>query len=375
MQFSVERQTLLKSLAHTQGVVERQSTIPILSNVMLVAEGHQVQTTGTDMDMALDQKLDAQIVHPGATTVSAHMLHDIVRKLPEESEIEFDTGTEREGLEIRTGRSRLSLPTRDANEFPVIEPGELPYNFTLPAKTLSRLIDQTRFAISNEETRYYLNGIFFHALEDDGPPLLRVVATDGHRLARTEYSLPEGASGMPSVIIPRKTINEIRRLIGEDAGSDSEVEVSLSDTKARISFKHATLTSKLIDGKFPDYNRVIPTGNDKTLEIGCAEFTKAVDLVSTVSSDNARIVKLSLQQDHLVLSATSPDTGSAQEEMDVGYGHGALEIGFNARYLLDITQQIGGERAEFRLSDGAAPTIIQDAEDHSALFVLMPMRV
>ncbi|MEC7490099.1 MAG: DNA polymerase III subunit beta [Pseudomonadota bacterium] len=372
MQFTIERSVLLRSLNHVQGVVERRTTIPILSNVLLQANSGKVGLTATDMDLAIIEGVPANVAQDGSTTVPAHTLYDIVRKLPEGSQVEIGSGGEQGQLEIRSGRSKLRLTTLPSEDFPVMADVDLPHRFTLPAKVLCRLIDRTRFAMSTEETRYYLNGLYFHAAEADGTSVMRIVATDGHRLARVEVPLPEGAAGMPGVIVPRKAVGEIYKLIEE---VEDDVEVALSETKIRFSFADVILTSKLIDGTFPDYDRVIPFGNDKSLEVKRTEFVKAVDLVSTISTEKSRAIKLSLEDGNLVLTATSPEAGSAREELDVDYNDGPMEIGFNSKYLLDITQQIGGDNAKFQLSDGASPTLVQDMGDGSALYVLMPMRV
>jgi DNA polymerase-3 subunit beta len=250
--------------------------------------------------------------------------------------------------------------------------GELPHNFMLSAADLKRLIDRTRFAISTEETRYYLNGIYVHAANSNDVPMLRAVATDGHRLARMELPLPEGAAGMPGVIVPRKTVNELRKLLDE---FEQDVAIALSDTKIRFTFGTTVLTSKLIDGTFPDYDRVIPTGNDRILEVECKSFAEAVDRVSTISTEKSRAVKLALERGSLTLSATSAENGTATEELEVRYAAPPMEIGFNARYLLDIAEQIEGEGARFSMGDAASPTIVRDTADASALYVLMPMRV
>lgn len=372
MQLTIERNTLLNSLTHIQSLVERRTTIPVLSNVLLGVDEGRLRLNATDMDLSLVQGVGADIVQQGATTVPAHTLYEIVRKLPEGAQLEIDTGSEEGKLDIKSGRSKLSLKTLPSEDFPVIAEGDFPHAFSLSAQTLRRLIDRTRFAMSIEETRYYLNGLYFHAVEAEGTPVFRVVATDGHRLARVEIPMPDRAAEIPGVIVPRKAVTEVRKLI-EDV--EDEIEIALSDSKIRFAFGDALLTSKLIDGTFPDYNRVIPFSNDKTLEVERAEFIRAVDLVSTISTDKSRGVKLALDSGNLVLSAASPESGSAQEELDVEYQHGKLEIGFNSRYLLDIAQQIEGERASFRLSDGNSPTLIQEVGDDSALYVLMPMRV
>jgi DNA polymerase-3 subunit beta len=250
--------------------------------------------------------------------------------------------------------------------------GELPYNFSLSATELRTLIDRTRFAISTEETRYYLNGIYLHATKADEVPVIRAVATDGHRLARMEMVLPEGAAGMPGIIVPRKTVLELRKLVEE---SEDEVQIGLSETKIRLAIGEAALTSKLIDGTFPDYDRVIPSNNDKTLEVNRKDFAEAVDRVSTISTEKSRAVKLKIEHGSLEISATSPENGKAEEELEARYSAAPLEIGFNSRYLLDIADQIQGEGVQFELSDAGSPTIVRDSDDRSALYVLMPMRV
>jgi DNA polymerase-3 subunit beta len=380
MKLTIERAALLKSLGHVQSVVERRATIPILSNVLMEcepapADGPGTETlrlSATDMDLAIDDEAPAQVALPGAVTAPALMLYDIVRKLPEGSqvELELDGGSGR--LALRAGRARFTLQTLPKEDFPVMAAGDLPYRFALPAADLRVLIERTRFAISTEETRYYLNGIYLHAMEHDGVAVLRAVATDGHRLARVEMPLPEGAAGMPGVIVPRKAVGELHKLIEE---ASEPVAVGLSETKIQFTVRNLVLTSKLIDGTFPAYERVIPTDNDKVMEVDRASFAQAVDRVATISTEKSRAVKLRLQPGSLTLSATSPESGTATEELEIGYTADPIEIGFNSRYLLDIAQQIEGDGAQFVMADGGSPTIVRDAADPSALYVLMPMRV
>lgn len=372
MKLTIERAALLRSLNHVQSVVERRNTIPILSNVHFNAENGQLALTATDMDLAIVESVDAASENGGTTTAPAHTLYDIVRKLPEGAQIELDATGDNDQLILKSGRSRFTLQTLPTADFPQMTDGDLPTVFTLPADELRMLIDRTRFAISTEETRYYLNGIYFHKADADGIPVLRVVATDGHRLARVEMPLPNGADGMPGIIVPRKAVSELRKLIDE---TEDDVEVALSDTKIRFTFGSVVLTSKLIDGTFPDYDRVIPDGNDKTLEVDCDDFAAAVDRVATISTEKSRAIKLSVDSGNIVLSASSPESGTASEEIEVDYSQGPIEIGFNARYLLDIAQQIEGANAQFVMADSASPTIVRDTDDPTSLYVLMPMRV
>ena len=371
MKLTIERSALLTSLGHVQGVVERRNTIPILSNVQIEATDGTVGFTATDLDLAIFERVGADISAAGATTAPAHTLFDIVRKLPDGAQIELDFNGEEGRLALRAGRSEFSLACLPKEDFPVMAEGELPHHFVISAEAMRRLIDKTRFAISTEETRYYLNGIYLHCAETQGVPTLRAVATDGHRLARVEIPRPEGAEGMPGVIVPRKAVNEVRKLLDDVEG---DISVALSDTKIRFSFQDVVLTSKLIDGTFPDYQRVIPSANDKLLEVDAKVFSEAVDRVSTISTEKSRAVKLAIERDHVVLSATSPDHGSATEELPVSYGSDKMEIGFNARYLLEI-MQVSGDNAQFLLADPASPTLVRDGADESAIYVLMPLRV
>ena len=367
MKATIERATLLKSLGHVQSVVERRNTIPILSNVLIEGlEDGSIRLMATDLDLQVDESIPANVAQPGATTVSAHTLFDIVRKLPDGSQVELAAAEGK--MQIVAGRSRFNLSTLPRDDFPVIAEGELPTRFELPAGTLRQIIEKTRFAISSEETRYYLMGIFLHVVEEQ----LRAAATDGHRLARVTVAKPDGADGMPDVIVPRKAVAELYRLLEELEGT---VEISLSPTKIRFGLGSAILTSKLIDGTFPDYNRVIPTANDKLLKLDPKSFSAGVDRVSTIASEKTRAVKMSVDRDKVTLSVTSPENGVATEELPADYGSDGLEIGFNARYLLDILGEIDGDTVEVHLADAAAPTLLRENDKSNALYVLMPMRV
>ena len=370
MKATIERATLLRSLGHVQSVVERRNTIPILSNVLIEAdEDGTIRLLATDLDLQVNESVEAQVSQPGATTVSAHTLFDITRKLPEGSQVELHAADGR--LAINAGRYGSRLPTLPRDDFPIIAEGELPHRFELPAATLRQIIDKTRFAISTEETRYYLNGIFLH-VSDEATPVLKAAATDGHRLARVTVPRPDGAAGMPDVIVPRKCVAELRKLLEEVDGS---VQVSLSESKVRFGLGNAVLTSKLIDGTFPDYSRVIPTANDKLLRIDPKSLQEGVDRVATIASEKTRAVKLALDRDRVTLSVTSPENGTATEEVPGDYAAQGLEIGFNARYLLDILGQIDGDIVEVHLADAAAPTLLRENDTAAALYVLMPMRV
>ncbi|WP_394268956.1 DNA polymerase III subunit beta [Qipengyuania sp.] len=375
MKATIERATLLRCLSHVQSVVERRNTIPILSNVLIEADGdNALKVMATDLDLQVVEHMDAASVeNPGSVTVSAHLLFDIARKLPDGSQVSLETAENR--MTVKAGRSRFSLPTLPRDDFPVIVEGDLPTSFELPARTIAELIDRTRFAISTEETRYYLNGIFLHVSDED-QPVLKAAATDGHRLARFTLPRPDGAEGMPDVIVPRKAVAELRKLLDESL--DGAVQIDLSASKIRFTLGGeggVVLTSKLIDGTFPDYSRVIPTGNDKLLKLDPKSFFQGVDRVATIATEKTRAVKMGLDKDRVTLTVTSPDNGTAAEELAAEYGSDPFEIGFNAGYLKDILGQIDSDTVEIHLADAGAPTLIRKDDNSPALYVLMPMRV
>ncbi|MDB5589857.1 DNA polymerase III subunit beta [Enterovirga sp.] len=380
MKVTVERAALLKALGHVHRVVERRNTIPILSNVLLKAEDNGLGLKATDLDIEVTDTVRAEVTQAGAITVPAHVIYDIVRKLADGAQVSLETSGDAGQMQLRSGRSRFTLQALPATDFPDLAAGTLDHSFSLPASDLRRLIEKTQFAISTEETRYYLNGIYLHTVEVDGETRLRAVATDGHRLARIEMPAPAGAAGMPGLIVPRKAVSEIQKLVQE--ATEDTVKVELNPAKIRFTFAAGeqdgagvVLTTKLIDGTFPDYQRVIPTGNDKALTVERNDFQKAVDRVSTISSERGRAVKLAISEGRMTLSVNNPDSGNAVEEIDVDYDSAPLDVGFNARYLLDITGQLDGDTALFKLADPGSPTVIQDREGASALYVLMPMRV
>ena len=372
MRVTLERSNLLKSLNHVHRVVERRNTIPILSNVLLSATDASLQLKATDLDLEVTESTAATVEQAGATTVPAHLLYDIVRKLPDGAEVMLKVDESGNSMTVMSGRSSFRLQCLPQADFPELSAGTFTHVFSLPSDHLKGLIEKTQFAISTEETRYYLNGIYFHTHEDGGELTLRSVATDGHRLARADVEAPSGSEGMPGIIIPRKTVSELQKLV--DA-PDVQVTTELSDTKIRFTIGSVILTSKLIDGTFPDYQRVIPTGNDKQLVIDRQAFAQAVDRVSTISSERGRAVKLSISSGQVTLTVNNPDSGSATEEIVADYDADPIEIGFNAKYLLDVAAQLSGGEARFMLADAGSPTLIHDTSDAHALYVLMPMRV
>ncbi|WBU56869.1 DNA polymerase III subunit beta [Paracoccus sediminicola] len=372
MKFSIERADLVKAVAQAQSVVERRHTIPILANVQIEATPDGVSFRATDLDTEVVDRAPAHVERPGATTVSAQMLNEISRKLPDGSLVSIAVDSANERLTVQAGRSNFSLATLPTEDFPVMASSEYSANFAAPASMLRRLFDKSKFAISNEETRYYLNGVYMHVTDSEEGKVLRCVATDGHRLARIDAPLPEGAEDMPGVIVPKKTVAELRKLLEDD---EAQIAVSVSETKVRFATPNITLTSKVIDGTFPDYTRVIPMGNARKMEVDASDFARAVDRVATVSSERSRAVKLALDMDRVVLSVNAPDSGTADEELAVAYGDEALEIGFNAKYLQEIAAQIDRENAVFMFNGSGDAALIREGTDPSAVYVVMPMRV
>ena len=369
MNFTIDRNTLLKPLGHIYSVVERRNTVPILSNVLIETSSSKVSFTATDMDMDIVETTGCVVSSQGKVTLAAHTFYDIVRKLPDGSEIKIEQSNM--NVEVSAGKSKFILPTLPVDDYPVMTEIEKGIEFSIEAVDFASLIDNTKFAISSEETRYYLNGIYLHVPETNKDKL-RAVATDGHRLAQAEIPVPTGAEQIPGIILPRKAVGELRKLID---GTDGIIQISISKTKAKFIFPNSILTTKLIDGSFPDYQRVIPKENLNKLVVSNSYFSKAIDRVSTVSMEKSRAVKLSLNQNLLMLSVNSHDLGNASEELEIKYDYENLEIGFNAKYLLDIAAQIQGKEIEILLSDSASPALITDPDQDGVIFVLMPMRV
>lgn len=365
----LQRTQFLKALSHSQGVVEKRTTVPILSHILLEAFDDQLNLTATDLEVAIIETIAAEVSIPGKVAIPAQMMFDIVRKLRDESDIVLSVDPESNRIKLSSGKSEFKIPYLPADEFPVINSGKQPFKFNLPASTLKDFMDKTRFAMSMEETRYFLNGIYLHAYQGQE---LRVVATDGHRLAKVSSAMPKGAESMPGVIISRKTVNEVLKLTQDEV---IDVEISLSDTQISFKFSDVFLTARLIDGTFPDYEKVIPQKNDKMILIDMDSFSESIDRVSTISAEKNRGVKLAIQSSKMMISASSSDAGSASEEIDIEYEGETFEIGFNSKYLLDIAQQIGSDNAEFHCSDSASPVMVKGQHDDECLYVLMPMRV
>tara|TARA_Y100000590_G_scaffold83755_3_gene93385 strand:+ start:2425 stop:3540 length:1116 start_codon:yes stop_codon:yes gene_type:complete len=371
MKISIERNALFNSLSHVQNIVEKRNTIPILSNILINAKESKVILSATDMDISITESIKCSIIEEGSITTPAQTLYEIVRKITEGNEIEL-ISNDGNKLSVRSGKSKFSLSCLPKDDFPKIENQSLENEFLLDSAILKNIIDKTRFAISNEETRYYLNGIYMFIGGKDEEKQLRAVSTDGHRLAKVEYKLSNDFKDVSGIIIPKKTINEVRKLIDE---CDGDIRISLDENKVIFFINNMVLSSKLIDGSFPDYEKVIPKNNDKDLLVDTKLVYEAVDRVSTVSSEKSRSVKLSISENIISLSSNSAETGSGAEDIEANYSGEKVEIGYNAKYLLEIINQIQGKKVSFKLFDSSSPSIIQDPDDDKTLYILMPMRV
>jgi DNA polymerase III subunit beta len=373
MKLTIERQPLLRALGIAHRVIERRNTIPILGNILFTATTGELSIKATDLDIEISLSAPCDVETGGQTTIPGHLLHDIVRKVPDGALVSLEVQQQGQ-ITVRSGRSRFTLQTLPAIDYPDIAHGALPCRFSMPSKALLRIIDKTAFAVSTEETRYYLNGIFLHARPSDEGLALRAAATDGHRLARAFTDMPSLIEGdaVPDMIVPRKTVGEIQRLL-EGAG---EVMVSCSATKIVVEAGGTRLISKLIDGTFPDYERVIPRGNSKRLIVSKSAFAAMMDRVTTMASERGRVVKLSLQDGRMTASVNNPDAGSSSDEIDVLYEDAPLDIGFNSRYMLDILGAVECDETLVQLGTPGDPILISPhgITSHD-LFVLMPVRV
>ena len=375
MEIKANSSDLLKALNHIHGIVEVRHTLPILSNIVLTAENNELSLSSTNLDIFCSDKIDAEIVNSGEISVPAITFFEIVKRLPSGSDVILSMGDEDTELILKCGRSKFNLSTLRTEDFPILSDKDLSTNFVISADELSRMIDKTKFAISNEETRYYLNGIFFHKAESNSIKFLRAVATDGHRLAQYDIPLPQGAEEITGIIIPKKTVFELRKVLDD---ADGDVSVSLNENKIKFSFNNLKIISKVIDGTFPDYTKVIPQNNDKKFKTNNSELKNAIDRVSAVAINEetkSKAIKLTIENNKLNLSVESQSKGSAKEEIDISYSNEKVDIGFNSRYLLDICNEVDGDEIDVNLLDSISPAIILDKTDENLFFVLMPMRI
>lgn len=372
MKFTVEKNSLKKMLAFVTNVVENRNTIPILANVSLRATDGKLFLKATDLDIEISGVIDAETDGVCETTVPARVLSGIVGKLSGSS-VAFALEPDGSRISIKAGASRFQLSCLPADDYPNLSVGIMPCKFELPQLEMAKLLEKTRFAISTDETRYYLNGVYLHAQDTPNGLCLRAVATDGHRLALMDVMAPDGVANMPGIILPRKAVHELGKLLSDQNGM---VAVELSVGKIRFTVGNVVFTSKLIDGTFPDYMRVIPQNNDKTVIVPKAEFGAAIDRVAVLAATTkSRGVKIQAENGCVTISVDNGDAGSAMEKLDAEYQGAPMEAGFNSGYLLEIVGALGGDFAQLRMLDSAAPMVIQTSEDSPELYVLMPMRV
>ncbi len=375
MEFKINSSDLLKALSHIHGIVEVRHTLPILSNIILEAKDNELILSSTNLDIYCADKIKAEVSKEGEISVSAVTFFEIVKRLPSGSEVVMTIEEGENEIILKCGRSKFNLSTLSTDDFPIISDNDLSTNFVLSADELIRVIDKTKFAVSNEETRYYLNGIFLHKADRNSIQFLRAVATDGHRLAQYDIPLPQGAEEITGIIIPKKTIFELRKVL-EDANGD--VNISLNENKIKFAFNDLKIISKVIDGTFPDYTKVIPQNNNKKLKTNNTELKNAIDRVSAVAANEetkSKAIKLSLNNNKLNLSVESQSKGSANEVIDISYNGDQVDIGFNSKYIIDICNEVDGEEIDISLLDSISPAIILDKTDENSFFVLMPMRI
>ena len=375
MEFKINSTDLLKALSHIHGIVEVRHTLPILSNIILEAKDDKLILSSTNLDIYCSDKIKAEVLQSGEVSVSAVTFFEIIKRLPSGSEVLMTMEEGENEIRLTCGRSKFNLSTLKTDDFPIISDNDLSTNFVLSADELIRIIDKTKFAVSNEETRYYLNGIFLHKAERNSIQFLRAVATDGHRLAQYDIPLPQGAEDITGIIIPKKTIYELRKVL-DDANGD--VSVSLNENKIKFSFNDLKVVSKVIDGTFPDYTKVIPQKNDKNFKTNNSDLKNAIDRVSAVAANEeskSKAIKFCIENNSLSLSVESQSKGSANEMIDVNYSGDKVDIGFNSKYIIDICNEVDGDEISISLSDSISPAIILDKTDENLFFVLMPMRI
>lgn len=366
MKFSVQREQLLKPLTSVANVVERQQTMPVLSHVLLQLEGNTLTMTGTDMEVQLAARLEVQQPVDGVTTVSARKFLDIVKALPDEGEIQVSVEGDR--AIVRCGRSRFSLSCLEAGSFPKLE--ELSFDLTLDIAQvdLKTLLDRTGFAMAHQDVRYYLNGVL---LEIEGNHV-RAVATDGHRLALATMEQPGLEATKKQVIVPRKGVVSLQKLIG---AVDDPVKVELGSNHVRVTLADVVFTTKLIDGRFPDYTRVIPELVDTPVALEKASFKAALHRVAILSNEKYRGVRFQIHKENLGIQADNPEHEEAEEEVAISYEGAMIEIGFNATYLQDALNAIDSEMVSMNLRDSHSSCLLTNPDDESAMYVVMPMRL
>ena len=372
MKFIVSKSLIYKTLSHLQSIVNKKNTLPILANILIEADQNTLTLSATDMDISIKEAINCNIIESGSTTLNAQIMFDIIKKLPENSEIEF-ISNDGKILTIRSNVSKFSLQCLPKDEFPIIETSSNnAKRLKVKANTIFNLINKTKFAISNEETRYFLNGLYFNISSQDNKSALTFVGTDGHRLATSSSETNNINTEIPGVIIPKKTINELSKLLAEN---NDEVDIDIFSNKIIFYIENLILISKLIDGNFPDYNRVIPKDNNNHLNINREKLLSAVDRVSTIANEKSPSIKIKLLKNLINLSTINSENSTATEDLETNYDGNEIEIGFNAKYIMDILDHLEGEEIKISFNDNTTPIIAQEQAKSEITYVLMPMRV
>ena len=369
MKFNVNQQDLQKSLNYCQGVIEKRSTLPILSNILLETRSSKLTITATDLDLIFIHQINnVEILEEGKTTTTASIMYDIVRKFSSGKKINLSLSSENR-LHVESEKSVFNLNCISPSEFPVTDENFNQNEFTIKSKQLLKLLNKCKFSVSNDETRHYLSGIFLHQTQLEEKAFLTAAATDSHRMSISKFRLTEKVNFDP-VILPKKTIFQLCSLLEE---YDGEVKISNVKSKIKFELNNSILISKLIDGKFPNYAQVIPKNNQKKLEVDLKLFLDSVDRVASVSLDKKDGVKFNLTKDVLNLSVNNTNSGDGKESLSVKFDHD-LDISFNSRYLIDVASQLDGEKIEIFFNDTGSPALIKDPSDFDSIYVVMPMK-
>ena len=371
MKFKISRSNFFKTLSHLQGVVDKKNSLPILANILIEAKDNQLQLSSTDMDISIIEKIDCNVVEDGSITINSQILYDVVRKIDDNGEIEIISNNGKL-LSLRANGSRFSLACLPKEDYPIIEKDNSGININLNSKILFKLIDKTKFAISNEETRYFLNGLYFNVTNENNKNIVTLVGTDGHRLAKFSHEIDGKIDIISGVIIPKKTIYELSKLLSE---IDIDINISISATKIVFIINNIIFISKLIDGSFPDYNRVIPKDNNNILKINRDKLLSAIDRVSTIANEKSPVIKFKLLENVLNLNTVNSESSTASEDMSVNYDGDEIEIGFNSKYIMDIVNNLEDNEISINLKDNTAPIVAQENSNTNLVYVLMPMRV
>ena len=371
MKFKIVRSDFFKTLSHLQGIVDKKNSLPILSNILIEAKVDKLTLSSTDMDISIIETIDCNVLEDGSTTINSQILYDIVRKIDDNSEIEI-ISNDGKLLTLRADGSRFSLACLPKEDFPIIDQDNSGNTIKINSKIIFKLIDKTKFAISNEETRYFLNGLYFNITKIQSNSVVTLVGTDGHRLSKFSHNIEDSIDQVSGVIIPKKTIYELSKLLSE---IDRDVFISISSNKIIFNINNIIFISKLIDGSFPDYERVIPKDNSNILKINREILLSAVDRVSTIANEKSPVIKFKLLQNVLNLNAINNENSTASEDLEINYNGDEIEIGFNSKYIMDIVNNLEDEEISILLKDNTSPIIALESSNSNLVYVLMPMRV